>query len=404
MSTIASTADMESPACLVCGSTSLATTVTRSRIPTLQNRVYNSVDEARAARSGRFELVQCGTCGFAYNAAFDEGLMEYDEHYDNLVPSAVMTAHYQRLIKQLADRHALHDGTLLDVGCGKGAFLGVACALLPSLRGLGIDPSFDGPATQCDGRLRFVREPFRADHVATEPNLTVCRHVVEHMARPVEFLASLQAALEGFPKTPVFVEVPDLDWIVRNGAFWDFCYEHCNYFSAESLRRALTRAGFVGPHAQGTTFGDQYLWIEHDPSQPAASNQGQAGAAPDLTAYAAEEGQMLEGAAAKIDALRAQGRRIVVWGMATKGVMFANLLDSAGLRIDHCIDINVNKQGKHIPLSAHRIEPPAALASVANQQFAVIVMNPVYQDEIKRACINMALRAQFLDAGGVPLH
>ena len=25
-------------------------------------------------------------------------------------------------------------------------------------------------------------------------------------------------------------------WIVRHGAFWDFCYEHCNYFRESSLR------------------------------------------------------------------------------------------------------------------------------------------------------------------------
>jgi hypothetical protein len=395
---------MASSACPVCGSTQLATRVKRSRIPTLQNRVYHSFDEARAARSGRFELVQCGVCGFAHNAAFDEGLMEYDEHYDNLVPSAVMTTHYQRLINQLAERHALEGGMLLDVGCGKGAFLDVACKLLPSLRGLGIDPSFDGEVVQHDGRLRFLREPFQAKQVATAPTLAVCRHVVEHMARPVEFLASVQTALQRFPRTPVFVEVPDLDWIVRNGAFWDFCYEHCNYFNASSLRHALVRAGFAGTHAQGTTFGDQYLWIEHIPSRLAASQEGAAGSAPDLAAYAAKEGQMLEGAGGKIDALRAQGRRLVVWGMATKGVMFANLLDPARQRIDHCIDINVNKQGKYIPLSAHRIEPPAALASAAAKQLAVIVMNPVYQDEVKRACLGMALRADFFDASGARLH
>lgn len=387
----------------MCGGIDLIATVTRSRIPTLQNRVYASVDEARAARHGRFELVHCGDCGFAHNAAFNENLLEYDKHYDNLVPSAVMTAHYRTLIERMMQRHALERGFVIDVGCGKGTFLEAACERLPTLRGLGIDPSYEGDDSRLDGRLSFLRERFSADQIKTAPTLLVCRHVLEHMPRPVDFLAGLRTALRRFPRTPVFVEVPDLEWILRNGAFWDFCYEHCNYFNATSLRCALIRAGFTKPCAEGRVFGDQYLWIEHDPSRTSGIESTDAQPMQSLPRYAADESRMLEHVGGHLDALRREGRRIVVWGMATKGVMFANLLDPDRQRIDHCIDINVNKQGRYVPLSAHRIDPPATLLLAAAECLAIVVMNPIYLDEVKRACADMSLRTTFFDAGGIRL-
>lgn len=389
--------------CPLCGGSDLVTTVTRSRIPTLQNRVYRTADEARAARQGRFELVQCSDCGFAHNAAFDETLIEYDEHYDNLVPSAVMAAHYRAVIGRLSKRHALDRGWLLDVGCGKGAFLETACDMLPLLSGLGIDPSYEGDTSRDAGRLNFLRERFTVDQVAVAPTLVVCRHVVEHMPRPIDFLSTMRDALRRFPRTPVFVEVPDLDWILRQGAFWDFCYEHCNYFDATSLRRALKEAGLTGPYAAGNSFGDQYLWIEHDPALAPVSAEMSAQRSLDLIRYAADESRMLAHVNEHLGVLRRDGQRIVVWGMATKGVMFANLLDPDMRRIDHCIDINVKKQGCHVPLSAHRIDPPQSLLSAAGERLAVVVMNPIYLDEVKQECAGMALRATFFDAGGARL-
>ena len=42
---------------------------------------------------------------------------------------------------------------------------------------------------------------------------------------------------------------------------WDFFYEHCSYFNAQSLQTAFEVAGF---HVKRVAhvFGEQYVWLE----------------------------------------------------------------------------------------------------------------------------------------------
>ena len=49
-----------------------------------------------------------------------------------------------------------------------------------------------------------------------------------------EFVARIRRALQ--PGTPVFFELPDLERVLVERAFWDIYYEHCSYFTqARSL-------------------------------------------------------------------------------------------------------------------------------------------------------------------------
>lgn len=88
-----------------------------------------------------FILSTCAACGFSFNSAFDEGLLRYDESYDNDVPSATFQRYYQELSRMLVARFDLATGTVYDVGCGKGTFLKVLGAEAPGIQGVGVDPS-----------------------------------------------------------------------------------------------------------------------------------------------------------------------------------------------------------------------------------------------------------------------
>ena len=201
----------------------------------------------------------------------------------------------------------------------------------------------------------------------------------------------------------MFFEVPDTSWITTHAAFWDFCYEHCNYFDASCLRLALARAGFVGVCTDGTFFGDQYLWVEHDPNGPPLHAGPDADAALGLVRYAEQEERALNVCSQRLDAHTQQGHELVVWGMATKGVMFVNLLDANCQRFAVCVDINAGKQGAYVPLTGHRIEAPMALQRHASAQLAVVVMNTNYLEEIRGTCAHVNVRAQFLDANGLQI-
>lgn len=355
--------------CPVCGRPNPRPSVRRDAIPIFQNVTFATREEALAAPRGAFVLATCAHCGFSFNGTFDQSAIVYDENYDNHVASALFHDYYQGLANMLIERFGIRDGSVYDIGCGDGEFLQVLCSLAPGIRGIGIDPSCT-PVER--GNLRLIRSRFEPSTFAADTRLVILRHVLEHIGEPVEFMRQLRAAM---PDAPLFVEVPDLDWILANAAFWDFCYEHCNYFTLPTLASALTHAGFA-VEEQRSSFGDQYQWAICRPAGAADAPPGKAGEADKVAAYAAQE----EGNILALARMAANSGGLVLWGMATKGVLLSNILPPGAILGG--VDMNVAKQGRFVAGSGVEIHPPEWLA-VQPGGHPVLVMNPNYADEIR---------------------
>lgn len=359
---------MTNDICPVCGENGIRS-VHRSGIPILQNLVYSTAEEAKNSPRGSLDLATCQGCSFSWNASFDSTAIVYDERYDNHVASATFTDYYRGLAQMLIERFDIRDGTVYDIGCGKGEFLRVFATLAPNVRCIGIDPSCT-PVVDKNFELRCMR--FDRSVFDGDAKLVLLRHVLEHIDAPVTFLAALRAAM---PAAPLFVEVPDLNWIVKAGAFWDFCYEHCNYFTQTSLANVLMRAGFA-IQAQHLSFGDQYQWAL---AQPADTGTLIVDATEQITAlktYAAAEISSFE---KFIDRASAVGG-LVVWGMSTKGVMLSTILGPE--RILAAIDLNASKQGRFAAVSGVEIRSQEILSRLSPGKI-ILVMNPNYYTEIK---------------------
>ncbi|MFH0921363.1 MAG: methyltransferase domain-containing protein, partial [Fibrobacterota bacterium] len=203
--------------CPVCGSIALETVLNRPVMPVMQNVVYDTREAALRAPKAPFQLALCTNCGHLFNSLFDANLMAYNERYDNLVPSAAFDAYYLQLARHLVDRYHLEKGLIVDVGCGKGRFLEVLLEQAPGLTGIGIDPALEKEGQE--GRIQWVRDIFKPGQLDTTPVLLICRHVLEHMPGPVDFLKSIHGALSGL-NVPCFFEVPDAEWIIKNKAYW----------------------------------------------------------------------------------------------------------------------------------------------------------------------------------------
>ena len=388
-------------ACPVCSTTEPALTVRRDLLPSMQNYVHRTPEQARAVPRGQLSLATCRTCGFSWNASFDPSRLAYDAGYDNAVPSAVMDRHYHDTALELGRRHSLARGYVVDIGCGNGTFLKALCRVWPACRALGVDPALPHDEVLADGRLTLIKGVFSPEQLQGAPSLIVARHVLEHMPDPVGFVGELRTASEAGNGAPVFVEVPDLDWILAHQAFWDFCYEHCNYFGEASLREMFARAGFA-PTESRVAFGGQYRWIEGVTAGAGGTTAGGAdtGRASAVAAYAARERDEIDGARRRLRELKAAGAAVVVWGMATKGIIYSLLVDPDSTLVDAAVDINVNKQGCFVPTTGRRIDAPADLRRLAGGRVAVVVMNTNYVDEIRGTCRELGMAAEFLDAGG----
>jgi SAM-dependent methyltransferase len=393
--------DSDGPPCPVCGGATAAF-LRRPSVPVHQNLLHADPAAARAATRGVLDLCLCAGCGFAFNAAFDPGLLDYGREYDNTQTfSASFAGHVDALVDDLVGRHGVRGCRVVEVGCGKGTFLKRLVARGgPGTTGLGFDPTYTGPETDLGGRVRFHRRFYDAGAAAAPADVVVCRHVIEHVPRPLELLRAVRQALGRSPAARVFFETPCLEWILRRRVTWDFFYEHCSLFTAGALAAAFARAGFAVT-AVRKVFGEQYLWLE---GRVTSDGVHEGAGAPRPTPHAPlvelarrcadEEPRTVAAWGEQLRRLRRRGP-VALWGAGAKGVTFCNLADPDAAGIACVVDVNPAKQGQFVAGTGHPIVAPEQLAAAGVA--SVLVLNPNYLEEIAAQLARLRVGAAVVD-------
>lgn len=383
--------------CPVCGSGDLHPLLAAAQVPVFCNVQWGTRDEARAAPRARLDIRLCQACGHAHNAAFDPGEVAYSPAYDNSQHfSETFRAYARRLVDRLVADHGLRDAAVVDIGCGRGDLLALF-AERGNNRGYGFDPSFKPAADLPLPPNVTIRPTLFAREEAAElrPALVCCRHVLEHVPDPVSFLGEIRAALAPLGSTVLYLEVPSGEQLLRDRAVWDYIYEHVSYFSARSLRLVLAAAGFEVLRLE-EDFGGQFLCAEVRPVTAGRADAAP-GTAPGLLEAAGAFRDKLATWKAWAERNVSRGRTATVWGAGSKGVMFANLLGLAAPDpLDFVIDQNPNKAGRFLAVSAQVVRPPAHLAGAGIEE--VVVMNPIYRDEIQRQLAALDARTRTVTA------
>ena len=93
----------------------------------------------------------------------------------------------------------------------------------------------------------------------------------------------------------------------------------------------------------------------------------------------------------KIETVRNNGLRAVIWGSGSKCVAFLSTLGITD-EIEFVVDINPYRQGKYLPGSGKPIVAPAFLKDYRPD--VVIAMNPIYLDEIRNDLRNLDLEPE----------
>ena len=171
-----------------------------------------------------------------------------------------------------------------------------------------------------------------------------------------------------------------MDWILENGVGWDFFYEHCSLFTTESLRFAFENSGF---RVRGVEriFGGQYLLIEASPAEGANPIAPNAGSTPFLAQRFAQNASKQRASWQQTLDSRREFGAVAIWGAGAKGVTLLNMLDSNALHISAVVDINPQKQNRHIPGTGHLCIGPAEISKFGIQ--SILVTNPNYLTEIR---------------------
>jgi SAM-dependent methyltransferase len=379
--------------CPVCGGDAAQVFFSLPAVPVHCNILWPTAAAARAASRAPITLALCPGCGLVFNTAFDPALVTYDAAYENsLHCSPRFEAYADALARDLSERLALRDGLIVEVGCGKGEFLQRLCAIAGA-RGLGIDASYDPDAApvRAGAAVRFVREPFSALPLDITPALVVCRHVLEHLPDPRPFMAEFAAVARRSAGCRVFVEVPNVLFTLRDLGIWDIIYEHCSYFSAPALARLCVTAG-LHVERMYPAFGDQFLCVEAS-ARPGGAERDVAGDLGKLrelaVRYSAEYGRKVTQWEKRLRELRETNQTVALWGAGSKGITFVNTVPG-GNEIAWLVDLNPRKHGRFVPGTGQPVVAPGTLREFVPD--VVLVMNPLYVDEIRALTQQLGLR------------
>lgn len=389
--------------CPVCMSSGVFIFADILQVPVHCNLLCPSRADALISPMADMRLGFCRICGHIFNEAFNPDHIEYIQDYENSLHFSSRFQQYaETLAADLVKRHGLYEKTIIEIGCGRGDFLRLLCEL-GNNRGVGFDPSRapDWDSNTANHQMTFIRDFYSERYAGYRADMICCRHVLEHIQFPRDFISNIRCAIDDRINSVVFFEVPNVMFTLKDLGIWDLIYEHCGYFSISSLTHLFETCGFKVSRIT-EAFGGQFLCSE------SVSSKGQLDVdrtlfqnnTPDqmesyVRAFSDKYNNTVKKWRHDINRMRKDCKRAVIWGVGSKGVTFLNTLKSES-HIEYGVDLSIYKQGKYIAGTGQKIMPPDFLKTY--EPDVVIVMNPIYIEEIKKLMNQMKLSSQVISA------
>ena len=375
-------------------------------VPVHSVALVRSYQDALNFPTGRIKLAACDKCGYIGNLAFDESKMHYSPDCEETQGfSATFTAFHRRLASDLIARFDLHNKVILEIGCGKGEFIALLCAMGNNV-GVGFDPAFEPRRVPAEGgdAVVFHQEVYSEISAPVSADFIACKMTLEHIPDPNAFVSTVRRAI-GESKPTVFFQVPDMSRVLADVAFWDVYHEHCSYFTDESLRKLFALCGFEVLETW-RDYDDQYLMITAVPATPppfASQISPPSRSDVDLIRVFAEEAKRrTEFWRGTLEDASKNDKKVVLWGSGSKAVSFLSSMGDVGTAaLRYVVDINPFRQNCFMPGTGQQIVSPQFL--VEYKPDMVIAMNSIYIEEIENDLRNLGLTASVIpiEAGQV---
>jgi SAM-dependent methyltransferase len=317
------------------------------------------------------------------------------QYEDQQSYSPTFNAFAKQLADQLTEQFNLRDKDILEIGCGKGDFLRLLCSSGGN-RGTGIDPSISRRQID-EARNNFIKwipQALEAAHSQFPADFVCCRHTLEHIHNVKDFARLIREVI-GDRDTALFVEVPDTRRVLADCAFEDIYYEHCSYFTADSLAFLLRAADFEITR-EYRAYADQYLMVEARPAKSGPKFKTEKSVSP------AEILTLTENFSLAVERQKNywnqifdeyRDQPIALWGSGSKCVSFLSSL-RPNLELITLVDINPHRHGKFLPGSGLEIRDPVKLSEVQPQ--LIVAMNSIYLEEIQATLSELSVSGTLL--------
>ena len=173
--------------------------------------------------------------------------IHYDEEYHAAIMAAGETSvasRWQRQRQKISQYK--QSGSILDIGCSSGAFLGTMKGPAWKLFGIEMEAATAQKARATTGAEVFVGDAVAAPFAPESFDVITCFDLLEHVYNPRQFLSKVREWLK--PDGIIYVALPNIDsWEARTmGTYW-YGLElprHLFHFSPKSLRFVMKSLGF----------------------------------------------------------------------------------------------------------------------------------------------------------------
>lgn len=349
--------------CPLTGSDNVKIIYQQKSVPLIQNKVYPPNEAAKNAPCADVLLAQSLDNGFVFNTNFIDFIIDYDQHYQNEQSnSAYFQQHLNNIIEIMIQNKCL-EGKVVEIGCGKAFFLNML--LDKGVEIIGFDPTYEGDSPN------VIKDFFSDKYTNVEADFIILRHTLEHISAPYQFLQTIAVA-NNF-KGKIFIEVPTFEWILKHNATEDIFYEHCNYFTLDTLQMLFKKS--IGGHF----FNGQYIYVIADLADVKSEIIDKRNIIP----YHVYFKDRIETYTNLVNSKNS----IAVWGAGAKGSTFLNLVDKTCQKIKLVININPRKHHQYIGGTGHYIINPTELKEYDIEN--IVLMNINYIDEIKEVTDRM---------------
>ena len=320
--------------------------------------------------------------------------------------SDTMVQHAKRIADRLTDAEHLGTGSLVvEVASNDGYLLQwYKQAGVPVL---GIEPARNiARVAESEKGIRTVTEFFGRDLAKQLANNGELADVI-HANNVLAHVPDLNGVVAGFktllkPNGVVVVEAPYLKELIDHVEFDTIYHEHFSYFSLTALDRLFRRHSLEIIEVERLPIhgGSLRIFARHAGARPVGES---------VQNLLAEESSWVDSESSyrdfglRVEALRhelagllaslkADGKRIAVYGASAKGSTLLNYFGIGSDTLDYVVDRSTVKQGHYTPGTRLKIHDPEKLLSDRPDYCLLLTWN--FADEI------LAQQQQYRDNGG----
>ena len=316
-----------------------------------------SASSARDVARYPMDFRSCANCGHIFNIAFDYAKVPYENNSNLMYNTGSGWMDYMDgLARRLTAAYGA--GTWLEIGCGDGNFLERVKKLEPKARIVGFEPGVEARNAAKKG-VEAIEDYFvpERDMVKYKPDFLICRHVIEHLQNPCDFVAQLAYWCNIHRIFPVLIaEVPCIDKAIAGARVNDYLYEHVSNFTLFSFGHMFEVAGF------------EVLKLERGYADEVVVAEVKALELPRLQEiktttenYRQRIDAQFANIAKVLAGWKAAKKKVAFWGGTGKSASFLNNFNIMAEEFPLVVDSDYNKVGRHVPRTAQEIRPPEYL-------------------------------------------